>query len=210
MAKPPKPLTEAEWLNATDAQLLLESVSPVTRRKLRLFAVACCRRVSAFIARDADVEEISVIERYADGNASEAEMRTVHGWCRSLVVSNAASPSPSEAAYYAAGAAASLLGSSAALETGNTAWRSAEAGEHAAQADLLRHIIGNPFRPLRTPSAWPTAIIRLAESEYRGDNVAFALSDALCECGLVEFAAHFREGVHPKGCAWLDAILGKQ
>lgn len=47
------------------------------------------------------------------------------------------------------------------------------------------------------------------EAQYRGDNVAFVLSDALCECGFAAFAEHFRESEHPKGCAWLDAILGK-
>jgi len=37
------------------------------------------------------------------------------------------------------------------------------------------------------------------------------LTDALLEAGQDELAAHFRESSsHPKGCAWLDAILGKE
>lgn len=90
-----------------------------------------------------------------------------------------------------------------------SAAKAAKAVECVAQADLLRHIFGNPFRPLSFPAALPPAIIGLAEAVYRGDNVAFALSDALCERGFQEFAEHFREPVHPKGCAWLDAILGR-
>ena len=38
-------MTEAEWLTSVEAQPMLESVlSTASDRKLRLFAVACCRR----------------------------------------------------------------------------------------------------------------------------------------------------------------------
>jgi hypothetical protein len=99
------------------------------------------------------------------------------------------------------------------------------------QADLLRHIAGNPWRPLHIddghPDNWhvypddihavflngpfPATVTRLAEALYRGEDCAFALHDVLVECGQDELAQHFREPVgHPKGCAWLDAILGKE
>lgn len=82
--------------------------------------------------------------------------------------------------------------------------------ERAAQADLLRHFVASPFRPLQPPPAWPTAVVQLGEAQYRGDDVAFALHDGLCEAGFPEFAEHFREREHPQGCAWLDLILGKK
>jgi len=44
---------------------------------------------------------------------------------------------------------------------------------------------------------------------YDGTDAAFALRDAWLEAGVVKFAEHFRDAAHPKGCAWLDAILGK-
>lgn len=84
-----------------------------------------------------------------------------------------------------------------------------EAAEMKAQATLLRHIIGNPFRPLGTLAAWPAPVVTLAESIYQGADASFALHDALLESGQPEFATHFREAEHPKGCAWVDAILGK-
>ena len=36
-----------------------------------------------------------------------------------------------------------------------------------------------------------------------------AIHDALLEEGQIDFAAHFREEYHPKGCAWVYAILGR-
>lgn len=81
--------------------------------------------------------------------------------------------------------------------------------EHAAQADLLRHIMGNPYRPLAFPAHWPEPVVRLAEGVYAGDTCAFALHDALLDGGFADLAEHFLESFHPKGCAWLDAIMGK-
>lgn len=86
----------------------------------------------------------------------------------------------------------------------------AVAAERAAQAHLLRHLMGTPHRLLPALGHLPKAIRSLAEAVYQGDDLAFALADALCEAGFEEFAEHFRQQEHPKGCAWLDAILGKQ
>jgi len=54
---------------------------------------------------------------------------------------------------------------------------------------------------------WPATVITLAEALYAGEPCAFALRDALLEAGHAEFAEHFQVAEHPKGCAWLDAIL---
>jgi hypothetical protein len=41
-----EPMTEAEWLACTDQREMLTNLNrPVSERKLRLFAVACCRRI---------------------------------------------------------------------------------------------------------------------------------------------------------------------
>ena len=77
------------------------------------------------------------------------------------------------------------------------------------QADLVRHIVGNPFRSPKMPQTWPSDVTHLAAALYEGDDCAFALADALEEAGLSEWAAHFRQPDHPKGCWALDAILGK-
>jgi hypothetical protein len=87
--------------------------------------------------------------------------------------------------------------------------RDAGRKEAAAHADLFRHIVGNPWRLLAFPAHWPATIVELAEAMYGGEDCSAALHDALLEEGHNEFAQHFREPFHPKGCAWLDAILGK-
>jgi hypothetical protein len=87
--------------------------------------------------------------------------------------------------------------------------RAAWEREHREQAELLREIVGNPFRPATVPEAWPADVLRLAQAQNTGADCAFALHDALCEAGLPELAQHFHETRHPKGCWVVDLILGK-
>jgi hypothetical protein len=78
------------------------------------------------------------------------------------------------------------------------------------QAEILREIIGNPFRPYPAPPAWPTAVIKLAEALYAGGDCSFALHDALLEAGHPKLGEHFQpEQGHPKGCWVVDLLLGK-
>jgi len=82
--------------------------------------------------------------------------------------------------------------------------------ERTAQCDLLRHVIGNPFRPYPAPPSWPAPVVKLAESMYAGEDCSFALHDALLEAGHPELAEHLaKEQWHPKGCWIVDLILGK-
>ena len=89
----------------------------------------------------------------------------------------------------------------------------------AVQADLLREIFGNPFRPAVIDPYWRAwndgAVIHLAQAIY--DERAFdrlpILADALEDagCALVELLAHLRgAGPHVRGCWVLDRLLGKE
>lgn len=81
--------------------------------------------------------------------------------------------------------------------------------ERRFQADLLRHITGNPYRPFEPSASWPSTVTVLANALYNGEDCHYALADALMEAGHVELAEHFQDPGHPKGCWAMDAILGK-
>ena len=63
-------MTEAEWLAATDPEPMLRFLGgKASERKMRLFAVACCRRVRP---RRDDAEHqllVEIAEACADGTA---------------------------------------------------------------------------------------------------------------------------------------------
>lgn len=89
----------------------------------------------------------------------------------------------------------------------------------ALQADLLRDLFGNPFRPVTVHPAWRQAndgtVAKLAQiiyEERRFDDLPI-LADALLDAGcqnedLLEHCRLPRE--HVKGCWAIDTLLGKQ
>jgi hypothetical protein len=94
----------------------------------------------------------------------------------------------------------------------------AQQREGSLQADLVRCIFGNPFRPVAADMAWLAwnggTMPRLARAIY--DGRAFGrlpvLADALEEAGCAEraFLEHCRSlGPHARGCWVVDALLGK-
>jgi hypothetical protein len=107
-------------------------------------------------------------------------------------------------AWYAAFFSTSLFGADG--------WRNEESNLVA----LLRHIVGNPFRPVTADPSWLTSIVvALAQAIY--DERAFGrmpvLGDALEEagCGDRDILDHCRQpGEHVRGCWVVDLILGKQ
>jgi hypothetical protein len=88
---------------------------------------------------------------------------------------------------------------------------------HGYEADLLREVVGNPFRPAAlTPAllAWNDGTIpRLAETiaANRTYGDLPILGDALEEAGCADerLVAHCRGGVHAAGCWVLDAACGR-
>ena len=67
---------KSEWQEETDLHTLLETASSfASDRKLRLFALACCRRDSSFLTspqRDA----INILEKYADRQVGNTQRRS--------------------------------------------------------------------------------------------------------------------------------------
>lgn len=67
-------MTEAEWNTATDPQPMLEFLrGKVSDRKLRLFAVACCRRIWHLQVKEGQ-QSLEVAEQFADGYVGEKRL----------------------------------------------------------------------------------------------------------------------------------------
>ena len=93
------------------------------------------------------------------------------------------------------------------------------AEERRRQCDLLRDLVGNPFRPATIQAAWlawggglVAAIARGIDEERRFTELP-VLADALEEAGCTDpdLLAHCRSGgEHAHGCWALDLILGRE
>lgn len=88
--------------------------------------------------------------------------------------------------------------------------------ERAAQCDLLRDILGNPFRPGNFSRQWSTdTVLALARTVYESRDFSAMpiLADALQDAGCTdeEVLNHCRDTtqVHVRGCWVVDLVLGK-
>jgi hypothetical protein len=72
-------MTEAEWLACTDPEPMLELIrGKASDRKVRLFAVACCRRVWSSLEHEEFRDAVWKAEAFADGLVDRAEMVGAH------------------------------------------------------------------------------------------------------------------------------------
>jgi hypothetical protein len=231
-------MNEAGWLACPRPEPLLSFLrrasggrSTASDRKLRLFAVACCRRIWHRITEQPCRDAVDVAERYSDGLATAEELRISHYAARNFFqgavycpFSGQVDPAAALAAACASDELANCAGTieNAALAVGNQfpyaerdpAW----ASERAAQSDLLRDVLGNPFRTVAWDPSWSTGkgwlAVRLAREIYdarRFENLPL-LAEALAAagCGTEDSLAHCRQpGPHVRGCWVVDLLLGK-
>ena len=231
-------MTEHEWQHCTDPTPVLEFLrGKASDRKLRLFAVACCRRFWGVATQD-DRTLVRVAEMFADGEVegqdlAEARRQVQSGFTQNFysggdTVFTAFGDGP---APHVGEAARSLLVS--AYRTGpsgydrasiNARYQAREA-ERARQVATIRCLFGNPFRPASLAPAiltWNDAtVVRLAQAAYEErkmpegtlDNGRLAvLADALEEAGCTDadVLGHLRgQGPHVRGCWAVDLCLGK-
>lgn len=68
-------MTEAEWDACADPTPMLEFLrGTASDRKLRLFAVACCRKIWPLLPDEGNRAAVKLAERYADGLAEKADL----------------------------------------------------------------------------------------------------------------------------------------
>src|SRR5947209_16243000 len=206
-------MTEADWLACADPEPMLEALyDGASQRKLRLFAVACCRRVWHLLATDDCRQAIKLAERFADGLASEAELADAAEVVRTSWLEAAPANRRESAAYWLAGSAAERSPEPIIAAVGGRVL-AASGDEIGAQSRLLRCLFGNPARPARLDPAWLTAAVvavaRVIYDARQFDDLPI-LADALEDAGCADadLLTHLRgPGPHARGCHALDAIL---
>jgi hypothetical protein len=224
------PFDEQDWLAGADVSVLRKYLARrATRRKLRLFACACLRRLDHLLD-ERHRRALQAYERFADGFLSGAELVEEARSVRSDIAGLVRGRSRAEEANRGV---AWLLQALQAPASSADAVRFAVAhcrivaewvggwgldAENKAQCDLFRDLFGNPFRPSPVRPEWTAwsggTLARMAQNIY--DERAFAelpvLADALEEAGCddAQILSHCREpGEHVRGCWVLDALLGR-
>jgi hypothetical protein len=219
-------MTEAEWLACTDPLPMLDlvRVRGASERKVCLFSLACGRRCLRVWCDPADGPVIADLverlfdarERQIDGAVGSKEMEALRlqmgrrpsEWFWSLD-----GTLQGDTAFW--GRLCGDRGAGLREETGIDVRELRQ-----SQADLLRDIFGNPFRPLPqlNPAwlAWEGGTVpKLAASIYeeRAFDRLPILADALEEagCDAAELLTHLRgPGPHVRGCWAVDLLLGKE
>jgi hypothetical protein len=212
-------VTEAEWLAGTDPGPMLAFLGDkASERKLRLLAVACCRRVWPQLTGPFWREAVERSERFADRQAGPEGLATLTYRLAEVW------RMPADAA--ARVAVSVELDARAAREVARVAsWATPDcsrADERLAQCRLVRDVFGNPFRPVAVSPAWQTPqVVALAHASYEHRDLPSGtldparlavLADALEDAGCADadLLGHLRgPGPHVRGCWAVDLLLGK-
>jgi hypothetical protein len=226
-------MTEQEWLGCTDPEPMLRFLQErqTSDRKLRLLACACCRQVWHLLSDPLSRKAVLVVERYADGQASDTELSRAR-W-QAAKPAGEGDRQAAWAPYWATtnkpagplwntftSAAEALARQAAQVEHGKraAAYEAMQSITRSAQAKLIREVIGNPFRPAIIDPRWRTwgggIVVQLAEGIY--EDRAFAtlpvFGDALEEAGCTDDAIlqHCRQtDEHVRGCWVVDLLLDR-
>jgi hypothetical protein len=210
-------LTEAERRICPHCQGL-NALPPLSRRKLRLIACACCRFVWKHLD-DKARQTVAVAERFAEGRAILPELTTayVHTLCN--VASSAALRWDADAARTTVQRVAELLAAQGEAAFAPRAdpgeggqWVTAV--EHRGLCDAVRDLVDDPARPAVIRPEWLDEQVRgvaaCIDLDGRLGDLPI-LGDALEEAGCddARLLEHARRPAHYRGCWLLDAVIGK-
>jgi hypothetical protein len=237
-------MTEQEWMQCATLESLLPFLrAKASDRKKRLLAAAACRKIWHLIPDDRSRRAVEIAERFADGKAKEEELAKAAEAAQSVTVDAFTKWEAERTEGAAAGiscwaaTAAQFTVSFAQRElekaifnagialvwsedenfaAGSAFWAGIEL--RAPWPDLIREILGNPFRKKILDPSWQSGnngiAIKLAKAIY--DEPAFdrlpILADAVEEAGCTDadILNHCRQpSEHVRGCWVVDLILGK-
>jgi hypothetical protein len=227
-------MTEHEWLTAERPwEMLSFARESAGARKLRLFACGCGRAVLNEFAPGVAERTLVAAELFADGelktetlervrhtldasvnSALRDARRTMSGYLSHLLDACRAASYVGDPVVVAQNAALSAARAAADVQPGDNDEPRDMGAEFAAQCELLRCIVGNPFAPVAFDPAWRTSdAVALAQSMYESRDFSAMpiLADALQEAGCEneQVLTHCREPRdHARGCWVCDAVLG--
>jgi hypothetical protein len=176
-------MTEAEWLECKYPPQMLAKLRRASDRKLRLFAVACCRRVGQLFPHPSFHDAVAAVERFADGRADWAEVVGT----RELVKAAAKAQRQAERSGPHHWSSAQHKTYHAVLVVNHKSVR------HAASASSGEVVLAASFAAaLAGPAAWP-------DPEYHERTRAAQEAENLAHCELVRdiFGRRLRPAAFP-------------
>jgi hypothetical protein len=189
-------------------------------RKLRLFAVACCRRVGHFLTDARARDALATAERFADRLADDPERSAARKAAQQAAQGRGVTRRPqapkwerraASAVYYAlARDAWEAARNAPQLARESLFWRAGghaapdafavRAAERSSQARALRDIFGNPFRPVAADPAWRAGeVLALARAAYGGLRLPAGTLDP-------DRLAVLADALEETGCASADLL----
>lgn len=192
-------------LNQTFLKHVLGPQDNTSKRKRRLFEVACCRRIAQLMIDERSISAVDAAERFADGkcDADELDLFLLDANRAIREIENSREPEsrqdpwrPAPPKGYQAVMCAACAASGVAyrgplielepcsVDTAKAAaladqrpYETALADEMHAQCQLIHDIFGNPFQPVRIPG----------EALTWRQGIVPLLAAAIYEYGLFEF-----------------------
>ena len=189
-------MTEEEWLESGDPirmLLHLESAGGTRDLMLTSFCTACVHTLQ----HSYDEMRVRVLQLLS-------RLATVNEFVAARKISE-----------FAAAATADLASQACGISPSQPVWWDLKQRAFKDQSDMLRDIIGNPFRNAAISDSWRTAaVVAIAtaiDMERRVDLMP-ALGAALSDAGCTEttILEHCGRGPHVKGCWVVDLLLRKE
>jgi hypothetical protein len=230
-------MTPDEWKACEDPSAMLDLVGDrATDRKLRLFLIACCRRIWPMLADERSRTAVEVAQQFADGIATPTELAAAHEATKAALAdkapgapANATAPhlQPARKVGYdrnrpvmldvreGASRAVSCVANNRLPDATHT-WAETVRDERSFQASVLRDIFGYPYPFVGFDPAWRTPqAVELATEIYTKPlfNRMFELGNLLQDAGCSEtiILSHCRtRAMHFRGCWLVDLVLGKE
>jgi hypothetical protein len=218
-------MTEAEWLACRAPEEMLNFLrGQLSARKRRLFLCACCRRLLDGPEDEANRRALAVSEAYADGEAAtpdlyaEADRSAVSADVKAALFGHERAADDARMKAFM-NVYLKAMGGARTGFTGFAAATAARDREAEAQGELLREVVGNPFRLVFLDAAWldwgngtVPALARMIYEERAFERLPI-LADALEDAGCTDadILGHCRgPDPHVRGCWVVDLILGKE